>query len=135
DQDERDFRTDVAAAGSYGCLETVEISAGHARRQGCADASDRDHPISLARVNFPAPKQDPQINLSDKLTSGSDGYRGWRDGNGDCCEKAARLAGRKAGSYTDGPAKRQVWRWGRPLELTFLGLQIHSCEIITERIM
>jgi len=45
---------------------------------------------------------------------------------GECCAavKAAWLAGYRTGSYTGGPAKWQVWRWGRPLKLTFLGLRI-----------
>jgi hypothetical protein len=33
-------------------------------------------------------------------------------------QQLARDEGR---SYTDGPAKRQVWRLGSPLKFTFLG--------------
>jgi hypothetical protein len=42
--------------------------------------------------------------------------------------RALRLAGCETGSYTGGPANWQSRRWGRPLELTFLGLSNRACK-------
>jgi len=41
---------------------------------------------------------------------------------------ALSLAGKRAGSYTGGPAKWQFRRWGRPLALTFLGHSNRACK-------
>jgi hypothetical protein len=49
--------------------------------------------------------------------------------------KVARLARCGTGSYTGGPAKWQVWRWGSPLSLTFLGLRIRASKSITNGVV